>query len=132
MRARLWSRLASRYLREPNSPYGPGHMSQPAFVEMTSSSRYGRRSFSISAPERLLGGAVRRAVVVREVEVRDAEVEGAAHDRAAVLERPLAAEVLPQPERDRGQLQAAAPAAPVGHAVVAVVGGDVCHEPAER
>ena len=24
---RLWSRLASRYLREPRSPYGPGHMS---------------------------------------------------------------------------------------------------------
>ena len=22
-----WSRLASRYLREPHSPYGPGHMS---------------------------------------------------------------------------------------------------------
>ena len=25
-------------------PYGPGHMSQPAFVEMTSSLRYGFRS----------------------------------------------------------------------------------------
>ncbi len=25
--ARLWSRLASRYFRDPHSPYGPGHMS---------------------------------------------------------------------------------------------------------
>ena len=64
--------------------------------------------------------------------MRDAEVEGAAHDRAAVLERPVVAEVLPEAERDRGQLQAAAPAAAVRHAVVAVVGGDVRHEPAER
>ena len=38
-RFRLWSRLASRYFREPQSPYGPGHMSHPAFVVITSSSR---------------------------------------------------------------------------------------------
>ena len=45
-RPRLWSRLASRYLREPPPcPYGPGHMSHPAFVEMSSSSRYGAKSF---------------------------------------------------------------------------------------
>ncbi len=32
------------YLREPRSPYGPGHMSQPALLEMTSSSRRPRKS----------------------------------------------------------------------------------------
>src|SRR5258706_14627137 len=45
MRARLWSRLARMYLREPPPwPYGPGHMSQPAFDEISSSSRYGLKS----------------------------------------------------------------------------------------
>ena len=37
--------------------------------------------------EVLLRRAVGRAVVVREVEVGDAEIEGAAHDRATRLER---------------------------------------------
>src|SRR5213592_2395858 len=41
MRARLWSRLASRYFREPHSPYGPGHMSYPAFVELVISTKAG-------------------------------------------------------------------------------------------
>ena len=44
---------------------------------------------------------VRRPVVVREVEVQDPEVEGAPEDRAARLERPVVAEVVPEPERDR-------------------------------
>ena len=65
--------------------------------------------------EVLLRRAVRRAVVVREVEVRDAEVEGAAHDRPARLDRVDAAEVVPQPERDRGQREPAAAAAVVAH-----------------
>ena len=61
----------------------------------------------------------------------DAEVERAADDRAADGQRPVVAEVLPQPERDRGQLQAAAPAAPVGDLLVAVGGGRVeRHRPA--
>ena len=50
--------------------------------------------------EVLLGGAVGRAVVVGQVEMRDAEVERAAQDRAARLERTVAAEVVPEPERD--------------------------------
>ncbi len=79
------------------------------------------------AAEGLLAGAVRRAVVVREIEVRDAEVERAAHDRATRLERPIVAEGLPESERDAGQLEPAPAAAPVGHAVVAIVGGDVRH-----
>src|SRR5262249_17203924 len=71
--------------------------------------------------ERLLRGAVRRPVVVGEVEVGDAEIEGAAEDRPARLERPVAAEVVPEAERDRGEKQAA-PARPAGpHLVVRVV-----------
>ena len=52
IRARLWSRLASMYLREPPPwPYGPGHMSHPAFVEMMSSSRYGAKSSRSRRPK---------------------------------------------------------------------------------
>src|SRR5690606_14982467 len=75
--------------------------------------------------EVLLGRAVRRAVVVREVEVRDAQVERAAQHGALGVERVDVTEVVPEPERDRGQVEAAAPRASVGHRVVAVVGGDV-------
>jgi hypothetical protein len=73
--------------------------------------------------------AGRRAVVVGQVEVRDAEVEGAAHDGALRLEGPALAEVVPQAERDGGQPEAAAAGAPVGHGVVAVVRGRVGHTP---
>ena len=94
---------------------------------MTSSSRYGRGPRA-RAPEVLLGRAVRRPVVVREVEVGDAEVESASQDRAAGVERPVVPEVLPEPERDRRKLQAAASTAAVEHAVVAVSGGRVAHD----
>ena len=52
--------------------------------------------------------------------MRDAEIEGATHDRPARLERGDASEVLPEPERDRGQREPAAAAAVVAHLVVAV------------
>ncbi len=57
--------------------------------------------------------AVERAVVVGQVEVGDAEVEGAAQDGALRVERAVAAEVVPEPERDAGQLEPAAPGAGV-------------------
>ena len=82
------------------------------------------------AAERLLGRSVGRPVVVREIEVRDAAVERAPQHRARRLERLVAAEVLPEPQRDRRQLQAPAPAPPVRHGVVALVTGHVRHSPA--
>ncbi len=45
-----------------------------------------------------LGRAVRRSVVICQVEVGDPEVEGAPDDRALVLDRLAVPEVLPQPE----------------------------------
>ena len=39
------------YLREPRNPYGPGHMSQPALVEITSSSRSGAKSSAKRRPK---------------------------------------------------------------------------------
>ncbi len=80
-------------------------------------------------PEVLLGRAVRRAVVVREVEMRDAEVERAADDRTARVEGPVVAEVVPEPERHGRQLQPARAAAVVAHRVVALGGRNVRHRP---
>src|SRR5262245_7863520 len=48
--SQLWPRLARRYLRDPPSPYGPGHMSKPALVETTISSRCARRSLAMTRP----------------------------------------------------------------------------------
>jgi len=61
---------------------------------MIISSRYGRKS----SAEVLLRAAVGRAVVVGEVEVGHATVEGTAQDGALVVLGPVVAEVLPQSE----------------------------------
>jgi hypothetical protein len=50
--------------------------------------------------EILFGRAVWRAVIVGEVEMGDAPVEGATQNGALRLERVDAAEILPQPERN--------------------------------
>ena len=44
--------LTDRYLDGiPKSPYGPGHISNPALVDMINSSLYGRKSLSIILPK---------------------------------------------------------------------------------
>src|SRR5206468_8983292 len=70
------------------------------------------------APEILLRGAVRRPVIIREVEMRDAEIECAAEDCPAGLEYVGTAEILPQAERDQREVQPAPAAAAIGHAAV--------------
>ena len=77
------------------------------------------------AADVFLGGAGRRAVVVGEIEMGDAAVEGAVHDAAGLLEVIHGAEVVPEAEGNGGQQQAGIAAAPVGHA--AVVAGGVEH-----
>ena len=72
------------------------------------------------ATEVFLGGAVGRSVVVGQVEMRDAQVEGPAEDRSLGLERAVMAEVLPQSERDGRQEQAAASGPPVRHPGIAL------------
>jgi hypothetical protein len=66
--------------------------------------------------EILLGGAGRRAAVVGEAEVRDAEFEGPQHRGAAVGLNVAAAEMMPEAERERGPRPGAA-------AVVAIAAG---------
>ena len=77
------------------------------------------------AAEVLLRRAEGRAVVVGEVEMRDAAVERATQDAAAGLEHVGAAKVLPEPKRDGRQVEAGAAAAPIRHRAVAVSGGPI-------
>jgi len=73
-----------------------------------------------NATEILFRRAVWRTIVVGQVEVGDAEVEGAADDPPLGFERPVTAKVLPQPERDGREQEAAPPAAPVRHPDIAL------------
>jgi hypothetical protein len=52
--------------------------------------------------------------------MRDAAIEGAAQDSAAILENVVTAEVLPKSERDSGEIEATEAAATVGHWSVAI------------
>ena len=72
------------------------------------------------AAEILLGRAVGRAVVVRQVEVGNAEIEGAPDDGPLGLHRPVAAKVLPEPERHGRQHESAPAGPPEGHPDVAL------------
>ncbi len=71
--------------------------------------------------------AGRRPVVVGEVEMGDPEVERRAADRPHRIHRLVEAEIVPEAERDRRQLQPAAAAAVVEHRIVAVRRRDVGH-----
>ena len=53
------------------------------------------------------------------------QVERAADDRAAIRQRAVVTEVLPQTERDGGELEPAAPTPAIGRTVVAALLGDV-------
>ena len=79
------------------------------------------------AAEVLLGGSIRRPVVVGEIEVSDARVERAEADVALHREGTVMAEVVPQAERDQREAQPAATTAAVLHRVVAVCCCDVAH-----
>ena len=63
-------------------------------------------------PEVLLGRPIRWPIVVRQVEVRYAPIERSPDRRPAGLESVDAAEVLPQPQRDRRQYDSRSPAPP--------------------
>ena len=76
-------------------------------------------------PEVGLGAAVRGPVVVGQVEMGDAQVESSPQHSALRLEWSVVTEVLPEPEGDCRQQQAAPPTTAVGHGLVAILGGDV-------
>ncbi len=68
---------------------------------------------------------VGRAVVVGEIEMGDAVIEGILQDGAAGFEDIGTTEILPQAQRDRRQFQARPAAATVRHFGIAVTRGDV-------
>src|SRR5258708_16515318 len=67
------------------------------------------------AAEVRLGRTVWRAVVVSQVEVGHAHLEGATDDGAVFVRRLVAAEVLPESNGERREQQTALPAAAVDH-----------------
>jgi len=69
-----------------------------------------------------LGAAGRRAVVVGQVKVGDAGVKGQAQHVALGLQGCGITEVVPQAQRDGGQLQPTAAAAAVSHALIVALG----------
>jgi hypothetical protein len=60
--------------------------------------------------EVLLGGSIGRAIVVRQVEMRHASIEGSPDDCPARLEDVDTAEVLPKSKRNPGQYNSRLPA----------------------
>ncbi len=81
--------------------------------------------FLEDAAEVALGASIRRAVVVGEIEMSDAEIERGAQDLALALERRVVAEVVPEPQRQGRQLQAAAADRAIRELVISVAGRDV-------
>ena len=63
-----------------------------------------------------------------QIEVGDAEIEGAPQDRPLVIERAVIPEVLPQAERDHGKLDAASTGTAIADLLIAVIGGNVGHD----
>ena len=65
--------------------------------------------------EVFFGGSGRRAVIVRQIEMGDAEVECMSEHRPRIFKRVDSAEIVPESKSDRRQLQAAASASIVRH-----------------
>ena len=63
--------------------------------------------------------SVGRAVIIGQVKVGDAVVEGCPEQALLDLEGRDVSEIVPQPQRNGGEQNAAAAAAPVGHRVIA-------------
>src|SRR5436305_11161043 len=82
--------------------------------------------------KRFLGRAGRRAVVVGEIEVGDAEIERAKDERAAVGKVVYASEIVPEAERERRKLQAAATAGAIEGGVVVAGGSGLMRHEARR
>ena len=82
--------------------------------------------------EERLGRAGRRAVIVGEIEMGDAHVEGGEAHLPRPLDRIGMTEVLPEPQGYRGQEQSAATGSAVLHGVVALGGGLVTHRDSSR
>ncbi len=70
--------------------------------------------------KRGFGRTGRRAVIVGEIEMGDAQIERRVAQFALEVVRRVVAEIVPQAERKRRQLEAGPAGAPVAHLAVAV------------
>src|ERR1035437_3250117 len=122
-------RSSPKFCHSPNEIGGSLRPLRPQRRYFTSSYRLGAGTYWLrpgkDAPEVDLGRPVGRTVVVGQVKVGDAQVKCAPQHRAAAGQRAVVAEVLPQPQRDRRQLETAAPAAAILHIVVSAGGGHI-------
>src|SRR5258708_18979802 len=75
--------------------------------------------------EILFGGAIRRTIVVGKVKVRDAVVKRITDDLALGRERPVVAEVVPEAQRDRRQLQTRVPHTAIAEMAIAIGSGSI-------
>jgi hypothetical protein len=65
-----------------------------------------RRKIDLEQPAKsFFRRAIRRSVVIGQIEMRDAEIERAPHDGASVFKRVGAAEIMPQAEGNQRQLE---------------------------
>ncbi len=74
-----------------------------------------------------LGAAVRRTVIVGQVEVIDAQVEGGAQQGALAIQRRGVAKVVPQTQGQRRQYETAAADAAVRNTVITIGCGLISH-----
>jgi hypothetical protein len=79
-------------------------------------------------PQGVFRRARGRPVVVGQIEMGDAEVEGVEEQPAHALEGRALPEAVPQAQRDGGEPEPAAAAAAIDHGLVAIGGGLVGHE----
>src|SRR5262249_15798655 len=77
--------------------------------------------------EVLLRRAIRRPIVIRQVEVRHAAIKSPPHHRPPRLEDIRPAKVLPKPQRNRSQTNPRPPAAPKISHLVAVLRSNITH-----
>src|SRR5258708_37450570 len=75
--------------------------------------------------EILFGGAIRRTIVVGKVKVRDAVVKRITDDLALGRKRPVVAEVVPEAQRDRRQLQSRVPHTAIAEMAIAIGSGSL-------
>ena len=95
-------------------------MPEPALAEMTSSSRYRRRSPRVIRPKLISALPRGRTVVAGQVRRACRQVERAAQDDALLPDRRAVAGVLPQPRVISRRLRPAAPAATAGEPAVTI------------
>ncbi len=92
----------------------------------------GKEVFLQDLTESFFRRSIRRAVIISEIEMCDAEIEGTAYHGARVFKVVDTTEVMPQPKRHGRKFDATAPGAAVLHGAITLVVGDVHNDFPQR